>query len=98
MTSSSQEQAKIKAEMVKGLGQVFEEYFSHYLAHHEKALALQDIYDIVIKEVEKPLLTLILQKTSGNQSKTSEILGLNRNTLRKKIKDLGVQLPASKES
>lgn len=41
---------------------------------------------MVINTVEKPLLLYIMNKTEGNQSKAAKILGLNRNTLRKKLK------------
>jgi len=45
--------------------------------------------------VERPLLALILRRTGGNQVKAAELLGINRNTLRKRIKDLGVALPGN---
>ena len=44
------------------------------------------IYEMVINTVEKPLLLYIMNKTEGNQSKSAKILGLNRNTLTKKLK------------
>ena len=44
------------------------------------------IYEMVINTVEKPLLLHIMNKTEGNQSKAAKMLGLNRNTLRKKLK------------
>ena len=44
------------------------------------------IYEMVINTVEKPLLLYIMNKTEGNQSKAAKMLGLNRNTLRKKLK------------
>lgn len=43
------------------------------------------IYDMVLGCVEKPMLEFILHKVGGNQSKAAEMLGLNRNTLRKKM-------------
>ena len=44
------------------------------------------IYEMVINTVEKPLLLYIMNKTEGNQSKAAKMLGINRNTLRKKLK------------
>ncbi len=44
-----------------------------------------NLYQVIIHEVEKPLLTVVLEQTRGNQSKCAEILGLNRGTLRKKL-------------
>ncbi|MES1981515.1 MAG: helix-turn-helix domain-containing protein [Pseudomonadota bacterium] len=43
------------------------------------------VYDMVINCVEKPLLEIVLQYAGGNQTRAAELLGLNRNTLRKKI-------------
>ena len=43
--------------------------------------------------VERPLLELLLLRTAGNQVKTAELLGINRNTLRKRIRELGIALP-----
>lgn len=45
-----------------------------------------DLYNLVIGEVEKPLLRTVLEYTNGNQSEAAEILGINRGTLRKKLK------------
>ncbi len=50
-----------------------------------------DIYSMVLHRVEKPLITLILKKTEGNQVRAANLLGINRNTLRKKIKELGIK-------
>ncbi|MGE3143779.1 MAG: sigma 54-interacting transcriptional regulator [Hyphomonadaceae bacterium] len=49
------------------------------------------LYDRVLAEVERPLLQLALQATKGNQIKAAAVLGINRNTLRKKIQTLGVR-------
>ncbi len=46
-----------------------------------------DFYDLILKEVELPLLTVVLELTRGNQTKCAQILGLNRGTLRKKLKN-----------
>jgi Fis family transcriptional regulator, factor for inversion stimulation protein len=57
-----------------------EDYFMHLDGQPPHA-----IYDMVLGCVEKPMLEFILHKVGGNQSKAAEILGLNRNTLRKKM-------------
>lgn len=49
------------------------------------------IYDMVVGCVEKPLLQVILDHAQGNQTRAAEILGLNRNTLRKKMKLHGIK-------
>lgn len=50
---------------------------------------VRDLYDNVLARVERPLFDLVLARTGGNQLKAAELLGLNRNTLRKKLTDLG---------
>jgi len=47
------------------------------------------IYEMVIGCVERPLLEVVLDKAEGNQTRAAEMLGLNRNTLRKKMKQHG---------
>lgn len=49
------------------------------------------VYDMVLHCMEKPLLEYVLQRAGGNQSKAAEILGLNRNTLRKKLQQHSIQ-------
>ena len=49
------------------------------------------IYDMVISCVEKPLIEVVLHKVGGNQTQAAELLGLNRNTLRKKIRTYGIK-------
>lgn len=49
-----------------------------------------NVYEFFLHELEKPLLTTVLQHTRGNQSKTAKILGLNRGTLRTKLKTHGL--------
>ena len=50
-----------------------------------------DIYDMVVANVEKPLLEVVLHHAEGNQTRAAELLGLNRNTLRKKLTQHGIE-------
>ena len=45
-----------------------------------------DMYDLVLRQIERPLFEAILEHTKGNQSRAAELLGLNRGTLRKKLR------------
>ncbi|QNM96809.1 helix-turn-helix domain-containing protein [Chitinimonas koreensis] len=47
----------------------------------------QAIYDMVLAKVEKPMLQVVLDKAQGNQTRAAELLGINRNTLRKKMQE-----------
>ncbi len=49
------------------------------------------LYEAVLERIEKPLIQHILERTEGNQFKTARILGINRNTIRSKIKRLGIE-------
>lgn len=59
-----------------------EEYFSHL----DKA-ETTGFYDLVIREVEAPMLKVVMEQTNSNQSVAAQVLGLNRGTLRKKLKE-----------
>ena len=72
------------------LGDAVERHLARYFAAHRGSLPPQGLYDRVLKEVERPLIELTLLATSGNQLKAAELLGVNRNTLRKKIRDLDI--------
>ena len=74
-----------------GLSKMIDRYFEKNM---DKLLNKEsnNIYPSVIEKVEKSVITKILEFTKGNQLKASEILGLNRNTLRKKIGDLSIDI------
>lgn len=52
--------------------------------------APSEIYSMVVSAVEKPLLVYILDRAQGNQTRAAEMLGINRNTLRKKMREYGL--------
>ena len=54
-----------------------------------------EIYHLILSEIERLLLQVILDETDGNQLRTADLLGINRNTLRKKIRTLGVEVRRS---
>ena len=72
------------------LAQAVERHIRAFLAAHSEGAGPTNVYDQVIAEVERPLIRLILATTRGNQIKAAAMLGLNRNTLRKKIRDLDI--------
>ena len=64
---------------------------------HGDALPPAGLYDRVIREVELPLIALTLAATRGNQLKAADLLGINRNTLRKKIRELDIPVTRGKK-
>ena len=62
---------------------------SNYFDHLD-GQAVSNVYDMVLNEVEAPLLKLVMKYADQNQTKASSILGLNRGTLRKKLKKYGL--------
>jgi two-component system nitrogen regulation response regulator GlnG len=55
------------------------------------------LYDAVLARIEKPLLEYVLERTEGNQLKAARILGMNRNTIRAKIKKLAIDVQRWKQ-
>jgi two-component system nitrogen regulation response regulator GlnG len=72
------------------LSRAVERHIREFLAAHNDGMGITDVYDKIIAEVERPLIRLTLAATRGNQIKAAAMLGLNRNTLRKKIRDLEI--------
>ncbi len=75
-----------------GLGPAVERHLKDYFAAHKDGMPSSGLYDRVLREIERPLIALSLSATRGNQIKAAELLGLNRNTLRKKIRELDIQV------
>lgn len=83
-----------------GAGQNFclEDYLESKLGEFVKGMrngSARDLHPMLIKAVERPLIALVLKETNGNQIQAAHVLGLNRNTLRKKIAEL--RIPVRRE-
>jgi len=65
--------------------QAMDNYFQHL-----DGQGVVDVYDLVMAEVEAPMLEIVMKYTRHNQTKASQVLGLNRGTLRKKLKQYGL--------
>ena len=74
------------------LSAAVERHLTKYFAEHGDRLPPPGLYDRILQEVERPLLSICLGATRGNQIRAAHLLGLNRNTLRKKIRDLGLEV------
>ena len=74
------------------LGMSVEQHLKNFFKLHKGKLPSSGLYTRIINEVERPLISLCLSATKGNQIKASKLLGLNRNTLRKKIKELKIKI------
>jgi two-component system nitrogen regulation response regulator GlnG len=76
----------------EGLSGAVERHLAAYFAGFEAGLPPPGLYHRILREVEQPLLSAALAATRGNQIRAADLLGLNRNTLRKKIRDLEIQV------
>ncbi len=83
-------EAPAAADGAEPLAAAVERHIRRFLATSGDDVPMRDIYDKVIAEVERPLIQMTLSATRGNQIKAAAMLGLNRNTLRKKIRDLEI--------
>ena len=80
------------SQAVENLGGAVETYLSSHFAGFPNGMPPPGLYHRILKEIEVPLLTAALAATRGNQIRAADLLGLNRNTLRKKIRDLDIQV------
>ena len=74
------------------LGQSVEMHLQRYFDLHGDDLPPPGLYDRILREIEKPLLEIALDATGGNQLRCADLLGINRNTLRKKLTDLNIEV------
>jgi two-component system, NtrC family, nitrogen regulation response regulator GlnG len=76
----------------EGLSSAVERHLTSYFATFGDGLPPPGLYHRVLREIEHPLLSVTLAATRGNQIRAADLLGVNRNTLRKKIRDLDIQV------
>ena len=69
-----------------------EAHLQRYFDLHGDALPPPGLYDRILREVERPLLQVALDATGGNQLRCADLLGINRNTLRKKLTELNIEV------
>ena len=72
------------------LSQSVDQHIRRYFDALEGAMPPPGLHGRVLREVEYPLIVATLEITRGNQVKAADILGINRNTLRKRIRELGI--------
>ncbi len=75
------------SEIADSIRKSLERYFKDLDGERPRA-----IYDMVLKNVEKPMLEAVLNKAEGNQTYAAEMLGINRNTLRKKMQQHKIKM------
>jgi two-component system nitrogen regulation response regulator GlnG len=74
------------------IGSAMERHLTRYFSNFGDNLPPPGLYHRILREVEQPLLSAALAATRGNQIRAADLLGVNRNTLRKKIRDLDIQV------
>jgi two-component system nitrogen regulation response regulator GlnG len=85
------------ANAANSLGAAVQVQLERYFNRHGDTLPPPGLYDRVLREVELPLIALTLATTRGNQLKAADLLGINRNTLRKKIRELDIPVTRGKK-
>ncbi len=74
------------------LSECVDAHLSRYFGLHGGALPPKGLHGRILREIERPLIEISLEATGGNQAKCADLLGINRNTLRKKITELEIRV------
>ena len=75
-----------------GINEIIERYIKNYFDVHGEIFPADGLYSRFMNEVERPLIEETLRRMKGNQIRVAKLLGMNRNTLRRKIQDLNISL------
>jgi DNA-binding NtrC family response regulator len=81
----------LKQRQMRSIGRFVESKLKGFM-HNIKGFETFNLYDMVIPEVERSLIIMVMKETKGNQVKAAKLLGINRNTLRSKIRKLGIKI------
>jgi DNA-binding NtrC family response regulator len=81
----------LKQRQARSIGKFVESKLQGFM-RNIKRFEKFNLYDMVIPEVERSLILMVMKETKGNQVKAAKLLGINRNTLRSKIKKLGIKI------
>ena len=92
MSETSAPRNDAGADTARNLSEMVERYLTEYFGQFGAALPPAGLYERIIRQVEAPLIAATLSATRGNQIKAAELLDINRNTLRKKIRDLDIKV------
>jgi two-component system, NtrC family, nitrogen regulation response regulator GlnG len=92
LSSSTRSSFADAAEQPGDLSEAVERFLADYFVGFGQDLPPPGLYNRVLRKVEFPLITAAITATRGNQIRAADLLGLNRNTLRKKIRDLGIKV------
>ena len=79
------------------LSDIVEYHVKKYFDGHGSLLPPKGVYHRIIKEVETPIIEVSLRACNGNQLKCADLLGINRNTLRKKVKNINIDVAKYKK-
>jgi two-component system nitrogen regulation response regulator GlnG len=92
------EEIKSTSEENGDLGGVVELHLARYFATFGRELPPDGLYERLLSEIEPPLLRIVLAAAKGNQIRAARLLGINRNTLRKKLTERGIDPAASRRN
>lgn len=92
LSEAAGQESPIDAPASETLSGAVDRHLRDYFFAHDGDLPAAGLYERVIREIERPLIELSLAATAGNQIRAAKLLGLNRNTLRKKIRDLDIEV------
>ncbi|MBB5212957.1 DNA-binding transcriptional regulator Fis [Microbulbifer hydrolyticus] len=82
-------QTQLQQPQQQSLRDAVEQAMENYFRHLDGQM-VTDVYDMVLSEIEAPMLEVVMKHTRHNQTRAAQLLGLNRGTLRKKLKRYGL--------